>query len=324
MITRAESKAAYLEDPERAKGHMYEVAINSHPEKFLDWDAPLTEQKHILDAITPESMGLTFKQLDNGHMAYVNELDRPIGQFQKGGTEESFRKNWMERLRSLKDGATLQKYLGLTADEATHALRKAGVAGIKYLDQASRSMGKGTRNYVAFDDNMISILRKYGIIGIPAAGVLGADGEERRATGGSVNAALNVARAIKRKKGGRVHVGPIVGDTGGRADKVPMSVPDGAYVIPADIVSGLGEGNTGAGMVQLGKMFPKSKPRIMRESPGAVPILAADGEFVVSPQSILDRWDDLAYGHQALDAWVLHERQQLIETLEGLAPPAQD
>jgi hypothetical protein len=71
-------------------------------------------------------------------------------------------------------------------------------------------------------------------------------------------------------------------------------------------------------------MFPKSKPRIMRESPGAVPILAADGEFVVSPQSILDRWDDLAYGHQALDAWVLHERQQLIETLEGLAPPATD
>jgi len=152
----------------------------------------------------------------------------------------------------------------------------------------------------------------------------GGQGKERRATGGSVNAALDVARAIKRKKGGRVHIGPIVGDTGGRADKVPMKVPDGSYVIPADIVSGLGEGNTGAGMVQLGKMFPKSKPRIMRESPGAVPILAADGEFVVSPDSILDRWDDLAYGHQALDAWVLHERQQLIETLEGLDPPAQD
>jgi hypothetical protein len=206
---------------------------------------------------------------------------------------------------------------------AVKRLKDAGIAGIRYLDQFSRGKG-GTHNYVTFDDNMVKILRKYGIIGIPAAGVLGVDGEERRATGGSVKSAMDVARAIKRKKGGRVHVGPIVGDTGGRADKVPMSVPDGAYVIPADIVSGLGEGNTGAGMVQLGKMFPKSKPRIMRESPGAVPILAADGEFVVSPDSILDRWDDLDYGHQSLDAWVLHERQQLIETLEGLAPPAQD
>jgi len=288
MIKRAEGKAAYLEDAERSKGHMYEVAIDARPEQFLDWDAPLAQQ--------PEGIRNLFSK----------EFGVPETARRQGG--------------ELHDQAVRERGMKATME----ALKKAGVAGIKYLDQASRSMGKGTRNYVTFDDNMISILRKYGIIGIPAAGVLGADGEERRATGGSVNAALDVARAIKRKKGGKVHVGPIVGDTGGRADKVPMSVPDGAYVIPADIVSGLGEGNTGAGMVQLGKMFPKSKPRIMRESPGAVPILAADGEFVVSPESILDRWDDLDYGHQALDAWVLHERQQLIETLEGLDPPAQD
>jgi hypothetical protein len=287
MIKRAEAKAAYLADPERAKGHMYEVAIDARPDQMLDYDATLGKQPPAVQ------------------QAFAKQME----QFGPDAKMDA----------QLKIAASRNKsgWQGLTED-----LKKAGVRGIQYLDQLSKK--GGTRNYVAFDDNMISILRKYGIIGIPAAGVLGADGEERRATGGAVNAAMEVARRIKRAKGGKVHIGPIVGDTGGRADKVPMKVPDGAYVIPADIVSGLGEGNTGAGMVQLGKMFPKSKPRIMRESPGAVPILAADGEFVISPESILDRWDDLAYGHQALDAWVLQERQQLIETLEGLDPPAQD
>ena len=144
-------------------------------------------------------------------------------------------------------------------------------------------------------------------------------------TGGAVNAAMNVARSIKRARGGRVHVGPIMGPTGGRADKVPMEVPDGAYVIPADICSGLGQGNTEAGMVRLGSMFPKSKPSLLRQLPGKkVPIFAADGEYVISPISIMDRWGDLDFGHRALDAWVLHERKNLIKTLQELPPPAQD
>jgi hypothetical protein len=104
-----------------------------------------------------------------------------------------------------------------------------------------------------------------------------------------------------------------------------MEVPDGSYVIPADICSALGEGNTDAGMKKLGQMFPKSKPSLMRGLPhSGVPIQAADGEFVISPQSITDRWGDLESGHRYLDKWVLNERAILIKTLEGLAPPAQD
>lgn len=146
------------------------------------------------------------------------------------------------------------------------------------------------------------------------------------ARGGAVDAAMDVARNIKRAKGGKVHLGPIVGDTGGRADKVAMRVPNGAYVFTADHVSGLGEGNTEAGMKKLGGMFPKSKPSRLRQLPAdeAIPIYAADGEFVVAPEDIVDRFGELDYGHRALDAWQTHERQQLIETLKGLAPPAQD
>jgi hypothetical protein len=40
------------------------------------------------------------------------------------------------------------------------ALRAEGIPGIRYLDQGSRGKGDGSRNYVVFDDNLISILNK--------------------------------------------------------------------------------------------------------------------------------------------------------------------
>jgi len=154
-----------------------------------------------------------------------------------------------------------------------------------------------------------------------------------RKHGGGANAALKVARDIRRAKGGKVHVGPIVGDTGGRADKVPMEVPDGSYILTADLVSGLGEGNTLAGFEKLKKMFPKStaaykaakanQPK-KRASGGRVPIMAAHGEYSICPEDIIDRFGDLDHGHKVLDHWQTSERKKLIETLSKLAPPAQD
>jgi hypothetical protein len=146
----------------------------------------------------------------------------------------------------------------------------------------------------------------------------------------AVAIALETARKTKRAQGGKVHVGPIIGTTGGRADKRPMEVPNGAYVFTADHVSGLGEGNTHAGMEKLNKMFPKSAKahaetkEHKRAAGGKVPIMAADGEFVVHPDDIKDRYGDLDYGHKVLDAWQEHERQHLIHTLSNLDGPAQD
>jgi hypothetical protein len=47
----------------------------------------------------------------------------------------------------------------------SNELKNSGVKGIKYLDQNSRGVGAGTRNFVVFDDKLISIVRKYGIAG---------------------------------------------------------------------------------------------------------------------------------------------------------------
>lgn len=55
-------------------------------------------------------------------------------------------------------------------------VRDAGIPGIKYLDQGSRAAGDGSRNYVVNDDSLIEILRKYGLAGLPTAGVASGGG----------------------------------------------------------------------------------------------------------------------------------------------------
>lgn len=136
----------------------------------------------------------------------------------------------------------------------------------------------------------------------------------------AVAVALETARKTKRAKGGKVHSGPIIGNTGGRADKVPLDVPNNSYVIPADIVSGLGQGNTEAGMKTINKLFPTR-----RAKGGAVSIMAAHGETVISPEQLEAKFGgDLKHAHAVMDAWVKHERQNLIKTLQELPGPAQD
>jgi hypothetical protein len=50
---------------------------------------------------------------------------------------------------------------GIQTPEHAANAAKAGIPGVKFLDQGSRVEGAGTRNYVMFDDKPISILRKY-------------------------------------------------------------------------------------------------------------------------------------------------------------------
>lgn len=69
------------------------------------------------------------------------------------------------------------------------------------------------------------------------------------------------APRIARASGGIIDspaapfTGPIVTAGGGRTDDVPMHVPSGAYVLPADVVSHIGEGNSLAGLKLLTMMF---------------------------------------------------------------------
>jgi hypothetical protein len=90
--------------------------------------------------------------------------------------------------------------------------------------------------------------------------------EPQMKRGGSISKALHTAK--KYASGGGMdswmmhqasrnlhYEGMIKSGVPGRTDKLPMSVPSGSYVLPADIPSALGQGNSIAGGHILQKMF---------------------------------------------------------------------
>lgn len=115
---------------ETSKGRLYEVRINANPDEFLDWDKPLSQQPQRIQEVLRENATEDFLQV-----------------------AEAVGPGRASQLASMKGGR------GRMED----VLREAGIPGIKYLDQGSRAAGEGSRNYVLFRDDIIDIIRKYGI-----------------------------------------------------------------------------------------------------------------------------------------------------------------
>lgn len=136
----------------RPPGHMYEVDIKARPEQFLDWDKPLSAQA--------ESIQKMFAPVVDPQRQKYPNLD-PKG-------DVLYR--WAEggRLASSADDFTAN----VGGGNAANRFKEAGIPGIKYLDQGSRGAGEGSRNYVVFDDKLVDILRKYGLIGGAATGAM--------------------------------------------------------------------------------------------------------------------------------------------------------
>lgn len=130
----------------------------------------------------------------------------------------------------------------------------------------------------------------------------------------------------------KLHTGPIHSPVAGRTDHLPMHVPAGSYVIPADVVSGYGEGNTMAGFKRFNMTFghkggaPKGKAEGGAATAGEpVPIVAAGGEYVIHPDAILRiGGGDMDRGHRELDSFVKASRAKTVKTLQKLPPPKVD
>jgi hypothetical protein len=158
---------------------------------------------------------------------------------------------------------------------------------------------------------------------------------------------IEKALRIARDSGGRVdeiHNGPIHSSVAGRTDHLPMRVNSGAYVLPADILSAGGEGNTIAGFKHAKRVFGgtpygahSAAPYGQGKTPygmkkggatrgdNSVPILAAGGEFVIHPDVVREiGGGDLDSGHKVLDEFVKRVRKELIKTLQKLPGPKRD
>jgi hypothetical protein len=109
-----------------------------------------------------------------------------------------------------------------------------------------------------------------------------------------------------------------------------MHVHSGSYVIPADIVSALGEGNTEAGFHAVHELFgPEMGIPLARATGGEtgelVPIVAAGGEYVIHPSGVTRIGKgDLDTGHKILDHFVKKIRAKTVQTLKNLPGPAKD
>lgn len=141
----------------------------------------------------------------------------------------------------------------------------------------------------------------------------------------AIAAALSQSRRA-RAEGGvseKIHVGPIHSNVAGRTDHLPINVPSGSYVIPADIISAMGEGNTMAGFKYANAVFG-----IQQNSPEHEPveIVAAGGEYVITPENVADRigGGDVDAGHKNLDEFVKDYRAKTIKTLSKLPGPKRD
>ena len=156
----------------------------------------------------------------------------------------------------------------------------------------------------------------------------------------AIAAALNVANKARNKradggmllgyaKGGEAtkqHVGPIHSVVAGRTDHLPMNVPSGSYVIPADIISAMGEGNTMAGFRVAKEIFGDTHDgAVGGNSFSSVPIVAAGGEYVVHPDDVCNLGGgDLDEGHKILDSFVKKMRAKTVQTLQNLPGPKKD
>lgn len=131
----------------------------------------------------------------------------------------------------------------------------------------------------------------------------------------------------------------------GRTDRIPMTPPSGSYVIPADVVSGLGEGNTAAGAKALdlamstqphgiaapqmhrGIGMPRPPPAApVGDSAGGrnkgVDVIVAGGEYIVPPHVVHHLGGgDMKKGHDYLDRMVVKLRQRIVREMSKLPGP---
>ena len=195
-------------------------------------------------------------------------------------------------------------------------------------------------------------------VGNPNAGDTGAGGEAfakgGRAMGGIPSAGEMGGFGVRAEARGMDHPsGLVMSPIGGRSDHIPLNLPSGSYVMPADVISGMGQGNTLSGghafdsmihggpfgtklpMPKLGGTMPKpgSMPKMLGaqhfsrggRTRGRIPVIVAGGERIVSPEEVMAlSGGDIDKGHKLLDRFVVEARKHIIRHTAKLPGPVKN
>jgi hypothetical protein len=122
----------------KTDAHFYEVRINAEPDQFLDLDASYQQQSpHVLAVL--KKLGITERMLERDG------------------------RGWLEAIDANLTSGWIRGEKPFDSKRVSEALRKAGLAGVRYLDATSRANGDGTRNIVLFDDSLVEIVSRNGV-----------------------------------------------------------------------------------------------------------------------------------------------------------------
>lgn len=134
------------------RGFNYKVEIPKRiVDKMLDWDSPLHKQ--------PESVrAAVIKAAKESGDAWLRGYAKTWEEHPYSTGEEIYR-SISQRLEG-QDKVAFDA--SAESPNASELLKRAGIPGIRYLDQGSRGKGEGTRNFVLFDDKHARITEKNG------------------------------------------------------------------------------------------------------------------------------------------------------------------
>jgi hypothetical protein len=114
----------------------------------------------------------------------------------------------------------------------------------------------------------------------------------------------------------------VISPTPGRADAVSARVPHGTYVVPADVVSGKGQGNSLAGAHSLDRRFSVVPRATMFRRGGMVDVRLSGGELLVHPEVVAGLGKgSLERGAKALDSAIVKWRRKNAKAEKKLPGP---
>lgn len=159
-------------------GTMYEVSLHVSPDELIDYDKPFDEQSAFVQ-------GAILKVLDEVNLDDAMNMGIDVFSPPYNGNEEmalqATKQAMLENfavVRFLNDWSVLRG----AENSGEELLEKHGVKGVKY--KAQRGVGArnvpetGADNYVIFDDKLINIMKKYGIVGPVAVTAMKSEEQE--------------------------------------------------------------------------------------------------------------------------------------------------
>ena len=161
---------------EKRQGSLYNVHIDATPDELLDWDAPLSEQS--------DSIKSKLLQLDD---PYITEAITTQPKYNDSGDYwEYMGETYESKSDALADITPEDFFRGRRGNfsspsDVSEKLKEKGIKGIQYADGMTRHGDKSSKNYVAFDDKIISIAKKYGIAPGAVTAAMIADEEQASA-----------------------------------------------------------------------------------------------------------------------------------------------